>query len=126
MMVSDMQKAPLLLLLLILAPLMVTLTDTAYSQTRPVAQARERTGEQSVVGSIEQKMAVPEIGEAEQSKKQPIVAPGANGPAKEIDKQLEGTGLIFLPGTRGNAVPEEILEDKNEWQSIGLPVMDAP
>ena len=119
-----MQKVSPLWILLILAPLSVTLTDTAHSQTLPTVQAR--TGKRPVVGSIEQEMVVPEVGEAEKSKKKPIIAPSPNGPGREIDKQLEGTGLIFLPGNRGNVVPEEILEDKNEWRSIGPPVMDAP
>ena len=130
MIIIEMQKVSPLWRLLILAPLIVTLTvlltGRSDSQTRSMEQAQEKL---PAAESIEQEMVVPEFGEAEKAKKpqkQPIIAPATNGPAREIDRQLEGTGLVFLPGNRGNAVPEEILEDKNDWPSTGLPVMDAP
>ena len=146
-----MQKISPFLVLLILALLMVTVKNRAYSQTRSMEHAQERSIEQAidepvdrpVVGSIEQpidepvegpageaieqELAVPEDTEAtevKKSRKISIMPPAADGPGEVIDKQLEGTGLTCLPGIRGNAVPEEIFEDEEdeyEWQSSSEP-----
>lgn len=145
-----MQKISPLLVLLILALLMVTVKNRAYSQTRSMEHAQERSIEQPmdepverrVVGSIEQpidesveepagdaieqELAVPEDTEVKKSRKINIMPPAADGPGEVIDKQLEGTGLTFLPAIRGNAVPAEILEDQNKWPSSEPPDMGGP
>jgi hypothetical protein len=148
-----MQKISHLLVLLVLALLMVTIKDMAYGQTRSMEQAQERmdqqaideseersisieqpinepeerTVDQPVADSIEQKLAVPEDIEVKKSKKISIMPAYGDGPGEVVDKQLEGTGLTFFPNSiRGNAVPEEILEDVNKRQSSEPPFVGGP
>jgi hypothetical protein len=122
-----MQKVSHILVSLILALLIVTIKNMAYSQTPSMEQSQtgqqaideseERSVEQPVVDSIEQELAVPEDTEVKKAKKMSIIPAYGDGPGEVVDKQLEGTGLTFFPDTRGNAIPDEIFEDKNKWQS---------